>query len=69
MHLINRLIPFSRWLRDYRSEDFVNDSVAGIVVLFITVPQSIAYAFLAGLPAEMGLYAAILLLAQQPSLP
>jgi SulP family sulfate permease len=59
MHLINRLIPFSRWLRDYRSEDFVNDSVAGIVVLFITVPQSIAYAFLAGLPAEMGLYAAI----------
>jgi len=59
MHLIQRLIPFSRWLKGYRSEDFVNDSVAGIVVLFITVPQSIAYAFLAGLPAEMGLYAAI----------
>lgn len=59
MQLINRLVPLSRWLKGYRSQDLVNDSVAGIVVLFITVPQSIAYAFLAGLPAEMGLYAAI----------
>lgn len=36
--------------------------IAGIVVLFITVPQVIAYAFLAGLPPEAGLYAALLAL-------
>jgi len=33
--------------------------IAGVVVLFITVPQAIAYAFLAGLPPEAGLYASI----------
>lgn len=33
--------------------------IAGVVVLFITVPQVIAYAFLAGLPPEAGLYASI----------
>lgn len=39
--------------------DLRSDLVAAIVVLFITVPQSIAYAFLAGMPAAAGLYAAI----------
>ncbi len=38
------------------------DAIAGLVVLFITVPQVIAYAFLAGMPPEAGLYAAILAL-------
>lgn len=33
--------------------------IAGVVVLFITIPQVIAYAFLAGLPPETGLYASI----------
>ncbi|MFT7126108.1 MAG: SulP family sulfate permease, partial [Candidatus Azotimanducaceae bacterium] len=42
--------------------DFREDLVAGVVVLFITVPQVIAYAFLAGLPPETGLYAAIMAL-------
>lgn len=47
------------WGRDYRLNQFRSDLVAGTVVLFITVPQVIAYAFLAGMPPEAGLYAAL----------
>ncbi len=53
------LLPFLQWSRHYTRSDLAADSVAGVVVLFITVPQVIAYAFLAGLPAEAGLYAAL----------
>lgn len=48
------------WLRDYRKETFVSDLLAGIIVTIMLIPQSLAYALLAGLPAEMGLYASIL---------
>ena len=47
------------WTDGYNLDDFRADSVAGIVVLFITVPQVIAYAFLAGLPPQAGLYASL----------
>ncbi|MDG2070647.1 MAG: sulfate permease [Pseudomonadales bacterium] len=50
------------WIGHYQRDDFRADLIAGIVVLFITVPQVIAYAFLAGLPPEAGLYAALLAL-------
>ena len=55
-------IPIVDWISDYQRDDFRADLIAGIVVLFITVPQVIAYAFLAGLPPEAGLYAALLAL-------
>ncbi len=38
------------------------DAIAGVTVLFITLPQVIAYAFLAGMPAQAGLYAALVAL-------
>jgi SulP family sulfate permease len=61
--LFNRILidlfPFATWGRTYQLTDFRSDVVAGTVVLFITVPQVIAYAFLAGMPAEAGLYAAL----------
>jgi SulP family sulfate permease len=50
------------WWPQYRLDDFREDLVAGVVVLFITVPQVIAYSFLAGLPPETGLYASIMAL-------
>ena len=53
------LFPVLTWGRTYGPSQFQADAVAGIVVLFITVPQVIAYAFLAGMPAEAGLYAAV----------
>jgi sulfate permease, SulP family len=43
----------------YRREDFGHDLTAGAIVGVITVPQAIAYAFLAGLPPQAGLYACL----------
>ena len=54
-----RLIPVVTWGRTYDLQTMRSDMVAAIVVLFITVPQSIAYALLAGMPPAAGLYAAI----------
>lgn len=51
--------PILTWLPAYQGRWLSQDLIAGVVVLFITIPQSIAYAFLAGLPAQAGLYAAI----------
>ena len=62
MLFLRRIFPIFDWLSVYRRADFAADSMAGLIVLFITVPQVIAYAFLAGLPPEAGLYAAILAL-------
>jgi SulP family sulfate permease len=52
-------IPIVPTLLRYRREDLSHDVVAGVVLGVITVPQAIAYAFLAGLPAEAGLYASL----------
>lgn len=56
---LKKFIPILDWLPNYQRQWLVRDGIAGVVVLFITVPQVIAYAFLAGLPAQAGLYAAI----------
>ena len=45
--------------RAYWREDFPHDLVAGLAVTVITVPQALAYAFLAGLPPVAGLYACL----------
>lgn len=52
-------IPIIDVLRTYQRPDFHHDLVAGLIVGMITVPQAIAYAFLAGLPPEAGLYACL----------
>lgn len=52
-------IPIIDVIRDYQRADFSHDLVAGLIVGMITVPQAIAYAFLAGLPPEAGLYACL----------
>ncbi|MCZ6641253.1 MAG: sulfate permease [Gammaproteobacteria bacterium] len=54
-----RYVPILDVFKRYRREDFSHDLVAGIVVGVITVPQAVAYAFLAGLPAQAGLYACL----------
>ncbi len=59
MEKLQALLPILNWGGDYRKDDFRADVIAGVVVLFITVPQVIAYAFLAGLPPEAGLHAAL----------
>ncbi len=54
-----RLLPFLRWL-PYDGATLRADFVAGLTVALVLVPQSMAYAQLAGLPAYYGLYAASL---------
>ena len=54
-----RFVPIAVTLRSYRREDFGHDLVAGLVLGVVTVPQAVAYAFLAGLPAQAGLYACL----------
>ncbi|MFT5013965.1 MAG: SulP family sulfate permease, partial [Dinoroseobacter sp.] len=56
---LKQFVPILEWLPGYQKARLTDDLIAGSVVLFITVPQVIAYAFLAGLPPQAGLYAAI----------
>ena len=56
----SKWIPAIAWLRNYSRDNLVNDSLAAVVVTIMLIPQSLAYALLAGLPVEMGLYASIL---------
>lgn len=51
--------PFLVWLRNYRSHYLRADLVAGLTVAVVAVPQSMAYALIAGLPVQYGLYASI----------
>lgn len=48
------------WLATYDRSKGAQDVVAGIVVTILLVPQSLAYAMLAGLPPHVGMYASIL---------
>jgi SulP family sulfate permease len=63
MSRAERLLPALRWMRRYDSADFGSDAIAATIVTIMLIPQSLAYALLAGLPAEVGLYASILPLA------
>lgn len=53
-------IPIIPILQVYRREDFGRDLSAGVIVGMVTVPQAVAYAYLAGLPPQAGLYACLL---------
>ena len=48
-----------RWL-DYRRAGLTDDLVAAVIVTILLVPQSLAYALLAGLPPQVGVYASLL---------
>ncbi len=49
-----------QWLRQYKRAWLAGDLTAGLIVTVMLIPQSLAYALLAGLPPEVGLYASIL---------
>jgi len=53
-------IPILDWGRRYDRQALGSDVVAAIIVTIMLIPQSLAYALLAGLPPEVGLYASIL---------
>jgi high affinity sulfate transporter 1 len=51
-------IPSPNWLRDYRKEWTRPDIVAGLTVAAVVIPKALAYASIAGLPIQVGLYTA-----------
>lgn len=52
-------LPILEWGRQYNQETLTNDLVAALIVTIMLIPQSLAYALLAGLPPEVGLYASV----------
>ena len=54
-------MPFSDWIGEVRNKNTLRaDLIAGITVALVLVPQSMAYAQLAGLPPYIGLYASFI---------
>lgn len=56
----DRLLPALQWGRQYDRGKLVSDLLAAVIATVMLIPQSLAYAMLAGLPPEAGLYASIL---------
>jgi SulP family sulfate permease len=59
MNQLSRLLPFLTWLPRQSGRSLRQDLLVGLSGAILALPQSIAYALIAGLPAEYGLYAAI----------
>ncbi|KPP87079.1 MAG: sulfate permease, SulP family [Rhodobacteraceae bacterium HLUCCA08] len=59
MHPLTRYMPILTWGRSYSRAALGADLIAAVIVTIMLIPQSLAYALLAGLPAEAGLYASI----------
>ncbi len=55
-----KYLPILDWGRSYNKASLSNDLIAALIVTIMLIPQSLAYALLAGLPPEAGLYASIL---------
>lgn len=56
-------IPALEWLVHYERKHLPGDALAGVIVATLLIPQAMAYALLAGLPPQVGLYASLLPLA------
>ena len=52
-------LPVLTWGRTYHRDTLLSDGVAALIVTVMLIPQSLAYAMLAGLPPEVGLYASV----------
>ncbi|MBI44163.1 sulfate permease [Marinobacter lutaoensis] len=63
MNRLKRYLPILQWAPGYGRDQATSDLVAALIVTVMLIPQSLAYALLAGLPAQVGLYASILPLA------
>jgi MFS superfamily sulfate permease-like transporter len=58
--MIDKIFPFVSWLRSYSLDKLKADGISGLTVALVLIPQSMAYAQLAGMPSYYGLYAAFL---------
>lgn len=55
-----RILPALAWPRHWADGGLRGDLLAGLTVALVMIPQALAYAKLAGLPPQVGLYAALL---------
>jgi sulfate permease, SulP family len=58
MNALARWVPIAGWLPNYQRRDLKGDLTAGVTVGAMLIPQGMAYAMLAGMPPQAGLYAA-----------
>ncbi|MGB3471045.1 MAG: sulfate permease, partial [Erythrobacter sp.] len=58
--MLSRYLPILEWARTYNRNVLTDDLMAAVIVTIMLIPQSLAYALLAGLPPVVGLYASIL---------
>jgi SulP family sulfate permease len=56
--LVQRYLPILHWLPTYRRDWFTPDAVAALSVWALLIPQGLAYATIAGVPVQYGLYTA-----------
>jgi sulfate permease, SulP family len=54
--MISRLFPITSWIKEYNSKTLKSDFIAGITLAAYGIPVSMAYATLAGLPPQYGIY-------------
>jgi SulP family sulfate permease len=57
--LLRRYFPILTWGAEYSRRTFTNDLIVAAIVTVMLIPQSLAYALLAGLPPQVGLYASM----------
>ncbi len=57
--LLRRYLPILDWGSRYTGKTFTNDLIVAGIVTVMLIPQSLAYALLAGLPPQVGLYASM----------
>ena len=56
---VKQLLPIAGWLSTYRTANLSGDLTAGLITAIMLIPQGMAYALLAGLPPQAGLYASV----------
>ncbi len=59
MSLLRRYVPILTWGAEYSRRTLANDLIVAAIVTVMLIPQSLAYALLAGLPPQVGLYASM----------
>jgi SulP family sulfate permease len=57
--ILRKYLPILDWGSKYNRKTFSNDMIVALIVTMMLIPQSLAYAMLAGLPPEVGLYASM----------
>ncbi|KAK9767853.1 Sulfate permease 2 [Basidiobolus ranarum] len=59
-HIVKRHVPLSGWINRYNKKWLIGDLIAGITIGIMLVPQALAYAQLASVPVQYGLYSSFL---------